>query len=168
MDKMIFGANWYVDTLNCRKRLEEVKLPTLSKNMEEFQPGGSHFALAIPDAIKELEAEFSLKGAHDDVRSLFGREPGDWTNFYYYERLRDIERGLDVGRVVQLRGLVSEVEQANVKGKKADATKYKVGSIVLYRDKVDGRNVHLFDFFNNRLVMDGVDYTAAHNRLIAA
>ena len=168
MDRLIMGANWYVDTLNCRKRLESVKLPQLAKDTEEFRPGGSFFTLSIPDAIKELEAEFSLKGVHEDVRSLFGREPGDWTNFYYYERLKDIDRNVNVGRVVRLKGLVSEVEQAEVKGKKGEVTNYKIGSIVLYQDRVDGRDVHLFDFFNNKLKINGVDYTAEHNRIIAA
>lgn len=170
MDRMIMGANWYVDTINQRLRLESVQLPQLTKDMEEFTPGGGFFTLSIPGSIKELEAPFSLNGSHDDVRSLFGREPGDWTNFFYYERLRDITKdaGKNYGRVVQLKGLVNEVEQSEVKGKKGEATKYKIGTIVRYRDVVDGRVVHLFDYFANRLVINGQDYTAEHNRLIAA
>lgn len=31
MDRVIYGANWYVDTLNQRLRLDTVQLPNLSR-----------------------------------------------------------------------------------------------------------------------------------------
>lgn len=167
-DSVIYGANWYIDTLNCRKRLDEVQVPRLAKAKETFIAGGGFFRLAVPSEIEELEAPFGLFGSHEDVRSLFGREPGDWTTFYYYERLRDIINGRNRGRLVILKGLVNETEQPKVKGKRADMTRYTVGSIILYHDVVDGRTVHKFDFDNNQLVINGIDYSAEHNRLIAA
>ncbi|WP_020185960.1 phage major tail tube protein [Methylopila sp. 73B] len=168
MDSLIQGANWFVDTLNQRLRIAKLQLPTLSKEMTTLKPGGGFYQLDVPDEVKALESPFSLNGSHGDVRSLFGREAGDWTNFFYYERLRDIQAGSNVGRVVRLKGLLTEVEQAEVAGKKAEETNYKVGTIVLYHDIVDGQTIHKFDFFNNQLVINGVDYTAEHNRLIAA
>lgn len=167
-DSVIMGANWYVDTLNCRKRLTRARLPRLNKARDAFVAGGGFFRVAMPQEIEELESPFSLRGAHEDVRGLFGREPGDWTTFYYYERLRDIMSGINRGRVVILKGLINEVEQPQVEGKRADTANYTVGSIVLYHDLVDGRTVHKMDFFNNQLVMNGVDYSQEHNRMIAA
>ncbi|PWV97698.1 hypothetical protein DFR52_106223 [Hoeflea marina] len=168
MDRIIHGANWYVDTLNQRLRLADITLPALNRAKETLQLGGGFFNLAIPYEIEELEAPFSLNGAHEDIRGLFGREPGDWTTFYYYERLRDIVKGENKGRVVILKGLVNEVTQAKVTGKKGDATGYKVGSIIEYRDIVDGKEIHRFDVFNNHLVIDGVNYSNSHNEIIAA
>ena len=168
MDGVIMGANWYVDTLNQRKRLARVRLPRLQKAREAYVAGGGFFRFSMPMEIEELEAPFSMHGSHDDVRSLFGREPGDYTTFFYYERLRDIMVGENRGRVVRLKGLINEVEQAQVEGKKGDTTNYTVGSIVLYHDIVDGRTIHKFDFENNQLVINGVDYSQEHNRLIAA
>lgn len=168
MENLIMGGNMWVDTLNLRLGLESAKLPTLSKESEDFSPGGSFFQLAMPGEIKGLEAEISLRGSPPAMRSLFGREPGDWTTFFWYERIRNAVRGENVGRVVRLKGLVSEVEQGEVKGKKGEVDKYKIATIVRYDDRVDGKVVHLFDFFKNRLVINGVDYTAEHNRLIAA
>lgn len=168
MDSIIMGGNWYVDTLNCRKRLARARMPRLSKAREDYVTGGGFFRVSLPQEIEGLEAPFSLHGSHEDVRSLFGREPGDWTSFYYYERLRDIMEGRNRGRVVTLKGLVNEVEQPQVEGKKADTSNYTVGSVVLYHDIVDGKTVHKFDFFANKLIINGVDYSEEHNRLIAA
>lgn len=167
-DSVIMGANWWCDTLNCRKRLERAQLPRLNKARDAFVAGGGFFKMAMPQEIEELEAKISLRGSHEDVRGLFGNEPGDWTTFYYYERLRDIMAGKNRGRVVIMRGLLQEVEQAQVQGKKAEPTNYTFGSIVLYQDITDGKVIHLMDFDNNRLVMNGQDYSAEHNRLIAA
>lgn len=165
MDSIISGATWYVDTLNQRLRLDTMRLPALTRVSDRASVGW--FSLGIPGEIDELTAEFQLRGSHADVRSLFGREPGDWTNFYYYERLRDIVNGVNKGRVVILKGLVSEVEQPETTGKKANGpTRYKVGSIVEYRDMMDGKAIHWFDIFRNKLVINGVDYTAEANQIV--
>lgn len=167
-DSVIQGANWWCGTLNCRKRMEFVQLPRLSKARDAFVAGGGFFRMSMPGEIEELEARLGLRGSHEDLRGRFGAEPGDWTTFTYYERLRDLMQGKNRGRVVTLVGLVQEVEQPRVTGKRADVTNYGFGSIVYYEDIVDGKVVHLMDFDNNRLVMNGVDYSAEHNRLIAA
>ncbi|WP_246775854.1 phage major tail tube protein [Methylobacterium aquaticum] len=167
-DRVIMGANWYVDRLNCRLGLVQCRMPRLTKAKDAFVAGGGFFRLAIPYEIEELEAQFSMRGSHEQVRKLFGYEPGEYTTFYYYERLRDIMAGRNVGRVVMLKGLVNEVEQSQVRGKKGEDVQYTIGSIVLYHDIHDGQTVHKFDFRNNQLVMDGVDYSLEHNQLVAA
>lgn len=168
MDSLIYGANWYVDTLNQRLRLDTAQMPTLSRVNETIQLAGGWMAFEHPGEIEPLTAPFTLKGAHSDIRSLFGREPGDWTSFYYYERLRDIQNGINKGRVVILKGLIGSVSQPRVSGRAGGMTDYQVASIVSYKDVVDGEIVHLFDFFANKIVIDGVDYSADHNAIIAA
>lgn len=168
MDRVIYGANWYVDTLNQRLRLDTVQLPNLSRVQDTITLAGSWMSFENPGEIEPLTAPFSLHGSHDDIRSLFGREAGDWTTFYYYERLRDLQAGKNVGRVVILKGLISAVSQPRVAGKRGGQTEYQVGSIVSYEDIVEGKRIHLFDFFANKMVINGVDYSAEHNAIIAA
>ena len=180
MDGLIRGANWYVEELNCRLRLETVKLPTLSREMQQYATGGGFFSLELPAEINPLSAEATMNGAHDDLRSRFGREPGDWTTCYYYESLLNVfptngsaEQTTSgpkrSGRIVILKGLLNEVDQSEVRGvKPAGATRFNWSSIVLYHDIVDGRTIHKFDFANNTLIINGVNYTAEHNRIIAA
>jgi P2 family phage contractile tail tube protein len=170
MDSIIRGANWYVEELNQRKRLEEVTLPALKREMTKFAMGGGYFGLELPAEISPLSAEASMNGSHDDIRSRFGREPGDWTTCYYYEALLNAFPTGDStgqpklkGRVVILKGLLNEVTQAGVKGVNASGqTKFTWSSIVLYHDVVDGRTIHKFDIANNTLSTKVPSLTAIH------
>lgn len=177
MDSIIRGANWYVEELNQRKRLEECRLPRLSREMTQMVLGGGFFGLELPAEIAPLTAEASLNGSHDDIRSRFGREPGDWTTCYYYESLLNVfptgaagaGKPTLKGRVVILKGLLNEVEQPAVRGVKAGGqTRFTWSSIILYHDVVDGRTIHKFDVENNTLIINGQNYTAEHNRILAA
>lgn len=168
MDRIIRGANWWMEEINQRLRTKTAKLPDLKRTTDKFVAGGGFFTFSMPGEIDELDAEFELNGAHEDVRGRFGREAGDWTTITYYERLANIgPAGLaNIGRVVRIKGLVTEVAQSKVEGQKADAVKVKFSSIVLYQDVVGGKIVHKFDYFNNKLIMNGIDYGAEHNRLL--
>ena len=166
-DRVIMGANWYVDSINCAKRLDSVTLPRLSKAKDRFVAGGGWMALGLPQEIEELTCSVVMKGNHEDIRGLFGAEPGDWTNFYYYERLRDIMAGKDVGRVVAITGLLEEVQQPRINGRRADNTTYTIGSIITYSDVINGVKVHYMDFDTNALVMNGKDYSTAANTMLA-
>lgn len=182
MDNVIRGANWYVEEINCRLRLDEVKLPVLKREMTTLSLGGGYFGLELPGEISPMMAESSLNGSHADLRSRFGREPGDWTTFYYYEALLNVfpqpvsgqsQQGAGgpklKGRIVTMKGLLNEVEQPGVKGLKASgATRMRWSTIVLYQDIVDGVTVHKMDVQNNELIINGQNYTAEFNRLIAA
>ena len=166
-DRVIMGANWYVDSINCAKRLESVTLPRLNKAVDRFVSGGGWMAISVPTEIEELTATVTMKGAHEDIRGLFGNEPGDWTTFYYYERLRDIMAGRDTGRLVKMTGLLQEVQQPRITGKRADMTTYTIGSIITYADVINGTKVHYMDFDTNSLVMNGKDYSSAANTMLA-
>ena len=168
MDRVVYGGNLYIGTINQRKRLVEAMVPAIERAKESFILGGGHFSFGLPYEVQDLEMNFTLNGNHKDVRSLVGREPGDWTDFYWYERLRDVFRGQNVGRIVIVKGLLTKVEPTTVKGLKGEGTKYTVGSIIDYRDIEGGAMVHQMDIENNRLVMNGVDYSRRHNELIAA
>jgi len=158
-----------------------VKLPTLSREMVPLAMGGGFFAIELPSEIQPLTAEATLNGSHADIRSRFGREPGDWTTCYYYESLLNVFPASGtgeqqaatgpsrMGRIVILKGLLNEVDQPEVRGlKPSGATRFNWSSIVHYHDSVDGRVIHKFDIATNTLIINGVNYTAEHNRLIAA
>lgn len=173
MDRIIHGSNWYCNEINQRLRIDETTLPVLTREMSSYVLGGGYFGLDLPAEIKALTAEMQVNGAHEDLRSRFGREAGDWTTVTYYESLLDVFAGSGTpklnGRVVFLKGLLNEYTPGGVKGLKASgATKLQFSSIVLYQDIFNGKTIHKFDVQNNVLIIDGVNYTAEHNRLIAA
>lgn len=173
MDRIIRGANWYCENTNQALRTETVKLPNLEREMEGLSMGGSFFALELPGQIKALDTEIEVNGSHEDLRGLFGREPGDWTKLVYYENLLNVfPEGENAGpklkgRTVIMKGLLVKVDQPSVKNVKPDGkTKLTWGSLILYHDLVDGKTIHKFDVKNNKLVIDGKNYTAEHNRLL--
>ncbi|MBB4066283.1 phage major tail tube protein [Gellertiella hungarica] len=181
MDRIIRGANWYCNEINQRLRVDETTLPELSREMMSFVMGGGYFAMELPAEIQPLTCEQTVNGVHEDLKSRFGREPGDWTTVTYYENLLnvfpqsangEVQAGAKpqlTGRVVFLKGLLNGYAQAGVKGMKSSgATRLRWSSIVLYHDIFNGKTVHKFDLQNNTLIIDGVNYTAEHNRLIAA
>ena len=171
MDRIIYGGNMYLNSANLRLSLAKAKLPDLKRAREKMVLGGGFFSVGIPYEIEELESTFSLNGGHEYVRAEFGKEPGDYSTLYWYERLRDIRvesEKRNIGRVVMLKGLLDEVGQPEVQGKKAGETNYRFSTIVDYRDIVDGREIHRFSIQNNTLIINGVNYSEEHNNLIAA
>jgi P2 family phage contractile tail tube protein len=169
MERIIYGSNWWMGTLNLRLMVAAGKLPDLKRTMEKLPTSGSWFNLSLPYELEELQAEFDLNGPDERIRSRFGREPGDWTTLYYYERIRDCKAGKNIGRAVALKGLINDITPQRTRQLRGeDTSKVMMSSIVLYHDQQDGRTVHKFDFFNNQLVIDGIDYSAEHNQIIAA
>ncbi|EAU40147.1 hypothetical protein FP2506_11342 [Fulvimarina pelagi HTCC2506] len=166
MDSIIHGANWYVGEINCKKRLEAVALPDLRMARERMAFGW--FGFELPTDIEPPTFEFGVYGSHRDLQSRFGREAGDWTTFTYYERLRDITKGQNKGRVVIIKALIMDVRHPRVIGKRADATRYGGGGVWFYHDIFDGETIHKFSVENQTLVIDGIDYSSEGNRLIAA
>ncbi|SCM75451.1 conserved hypothetical protein [uncultured Pleomorphomonas sp.] len=164
---VVFGGNLWLKDVNLALSVSRGKLPDLRRAMTDIGSSGSYFGMQIPGEIEALTAEFDLNGPDKRIRARFGREPGDWTELYWYERIRDIVAGKDVGRMVYLKGLVNELTTASTSKGRADGPfGFKFTTIVHYLDREDGQTIHKFDYFNNTLVCDGEDLTATHNSLI--
>lgn len=180
MDGLVRGSNWYCEEINQRIRVDETTLPALRREMMPAVMGGGFFAFEMPAEIQPLTAEMTVEGVHSDLKTRFGREPGDWTTVTYYERILNVfpsnstgETGngaaANLGRVVFLKGLLNEYAQGGTKGQKSSGkTRLVWSSIVLYHDIMDGKTVHKFDIQNNTLIIDGINYSAEHNRMIRA
>lgn len=173
MDSIIRGANWYCENTNQAFRTEQVQLPDLEREMDTLSISGGFFALDLPGQVKALTSEIEVNGSHDDLRSNFGREPGDWSKVVYYESLLNVFPTGDntgpklKGRVVIMKGLLIKVGQPAIKNIKAGGTtKYTWGTLILYHDMVDGKTIHKVDVPRNVLVINGKNYTAEHNRLL--
>ncbi|TPQ48695.1 hypothetical protein C2U72_22385 [Prosthecomicrobium hirschii] len=165
---VIYGGNVWLKTDNLALSLAKAKMPDLKRAMSDINASGSYFGLQIPAEIEALTAEFEVNGPDKRVRIRFGRDPGDWTELYYYERIREVVAGVDIGRTVYLKGLINEIDaQETEKTKAAGTMKFRMSTIVHYHDRQDGRTTHKFDYFTNTVVVDGVDLTSSHNQILA-
>lgn len=147
MDNVIRGGNWYFDVLNLWRILDEVTVPEIKHAEDDFVPGGHMLGVKWQEEISALEATIKTKTADPDLQGLVGRLPGDYVTATWYENLLSFRTGQNRGRVIAMKGLVTESRQNAVRGHKAAGREYKFSNIVYYHDVVDGRSIHRFDFF---------------------
>lgn len=147
MDNVVRGGNWYFGVLNAWRVLDEVELPELAFEGDEFTPGGHMMGVDWPEALKAPKATIKLRNDDPRVRGLCGRQPGDYVDATWYENLASYRTGEEKGRVIILKGLVNTVKPDTRKGLKAAGTSYDFSTLVFYHDIVDGQTVHKFDFF---------------------
>lgn len=147
MDNIIRGGNWYFDTLNTWRVLDEVEVPEISHAEDDFVPGGHMMGVNWQEEVKSLTARIKTKTADPQIQGLVGRLPGNYVTATWYENLLSFRTGENRGRVIVLKGLVTGSKQAAVKGHKAAGRDYTYSNIVYYHDMVDARSVHKFDFF---------------------
>lgn len=179
MDGIVRASNWYCNEINQRLRIEEVIPPELKRDMAPMLLG--YFGVELPMEISPLTSEMTVNGIHADLKNRFGREPGDWTTISYYESLLNVFPSNSTGnighnggpalrgRTLFLKGLLNHYGQGGQKHMKPSGpVKLTWSTIVLYHDIIDGVTVHKFDLQNNILIIDGVNYTANSNQLIAA
>jgi phage tail tube protein FII len=145
MDNVIRGGNWYFNEINTWRVLDTVQVPNLKYALESFTAGGHMMGVEWPEELEPLTSTIKLKTNDPDLRALCGRQPGNYVTGTYYENLASFRDGSNKGRVLQLKGLISEVAQDEVKSLKAAMVTYTFSTIVLYRDMVDGRVIHQFN-----------------------
>ncbi|WP_182085200.1 phage major tail tube protein [Aureimonas sp. ME7] len=165
-DRVILGGNWYIQEINQAHRIAECGLPDLRMNTEQFVMSGGYFTFDSPTEVSALGFEIALQGAHEAVRGRFGREPGDWTTFTYYERTKDLDTNKNFSRVVSITGLVNGIANPRIVGRRPGVTRYAGGSVWKYIDIQDGKVIHRFDFRRNILVADGVEISATGNDIL--
>jgi hypothetical protein len=152
MESVVRGHNWYFDAgngspLNCWRVLDEVELPEISFNTDDFAPGGHMMGVAWAEELQSLKATVKLRTDDASVRALCGRQPGDYITCTHYENLRSYRDGSERGRVITIKGLLNAVKADTRKGLKAAGTSYEFSTIVGYLDSYNGAAVHRFDLF---------------------
>lgn len=147
MDHIVRGGNWYFESFNAWRVLDEVNLPEVAFATEGFTPGGHIMSVDWPEELQALKATIKLKSDDPRIRALCGRQPGDYVSATYYENQRSFRTGENKGRVITMKGLLNSVKADVRKGVKSSMTEYEFGTIVRYEDVVDGVVVHRFDQF---------------------
>ncbi len=147
MDSIVRGGNWYFGVLNAWRVLDEVTLPEITFNTDDFTPGGHVMGVSWMEDLQPLKATIKMRSDDPRIRALCGRQPGDYIDATYYENLRSFRTGENKGRVITMKGLITSIKADARKGVKASGTEYEFSSIVRYEDVVDGVVVHRFDQF---------------------
>ena len=147
----------FVDGRGYIGKAEECVLPKLSLNTKEFEAGGMPAPTDIDMGLKKLEASANFAEHDPELFSLFGLVNGKDVTMTF--RGAFCGGGETVERVVQLRGLVTELDSGT--WKKGEKPPVKVSmSVRYYKDTIGGREVAEVDVVNNIRVIDGVDQLA--------
>lgn len=147
MDNIVRGGNWFFAELNLWRVLDEVTLPEFKHADDDFTPGGHHMAVKWQEETQSLEATVKTKSTDPEIQGLIGRLPGDYITATWYENLRSFRTGANRGRVIIMKGLILDGKQSAVKGLKSAGREYRFSNVIFYHDMVDGKAIHLLDFF---------------------
>lgn len=147
MDYVVRGANVFFNTFNAWQVIDELGIPDLKRTVDKFVSGGNVLGVEFPEEFEPIKASIKLKTDDPRIRSLCGHEPGNYDTLTYYENLTSYRSGKNVGRVITLTGLITEVKADKRKGLKAAMTEYEFSTVTYYQDMVNGSIVHQFDFF---------------------
>jgi phage tail tube protein FII len=163
------AGNLYCEGVNGWLSLKSYKLPSPKVKTEQHLPGGGVMELDVPiGAIEPLALQFNLAGANPAFLGQFGMSLGQRKLYTVYELLVDEKDGTKRERIVTMRGLFSEADPDEMKGRGLQGYGYQIKSITNYEDVIEGYGVMArFDFFTNYWHGYGVDIgSAADNRIL--
>lgn len=169
MDNVIRGCNWWFDSLNTWKTLDEVRLSDFARATESFGSAAGNWEVAWPEGWQAMTATIKLRNNDPDIRGLCGKEPGDYTTAYYYEYLKSYRSGEEKGRVIVLKGLINSIKDDPKARMKASGIEYDFSTVVLYHDMFDGRSIHKLDYFAGpgSTIINGATPFAGMARILA-
>lgn len=163
------AGNLYCEGVNTWLSLGGYKLPAPKGKTEQHLPGGGVMELDVPiGAIEPLELQFNLKGAPPSVLGQFGTSLDERKLYTIYELMVDELDGTRRERVVTMRGLFSEADPDEMKGRGVNGYAYKIKSITNFEDVIEGYGIIArFDFkTNTRLGYLGSGSSDRDNRIL--
>lgn len=145
--------------------VDEVKLPKLSRKMEDFQGGGMVAPVEIDLGNEKLELEFTGGGFIEDVIKQYGATKASAVLLRFAGAYQRDDTG-DVKAVeIVVRGRHKEIDPGDAKV--ADKGKFSVKSALsYYKLTVDGVTIIEIDVLNFIFNVNGVDMLAAQRKAI--
>ncbi|MBB4728253.1 phage major tail tube protein [Xanthomonas arboricola] len=145
----------------------EVKLPTLSRKMEEYRGGGMNGPVDIDFGQEKIELEWKCGGMMRSVLNQYGATTHNAVQLRFagaYQR--DDSGAVDAVEFV-VRGRHKEIDPGT--GKSGDDTEFSVKtSASYYKLMINGSTVIEIDLINMVEIVNGVDLLAPHRRAIGA
>lgn len=145
--------------------LSNIKLPSMEELYVDHRPGGGPVTIEIDTGWQKLNCDFTLAGWTPQVASLIDSwNPNDnW--FFMYGLIRNRVNGSSQQAMAKMRGRLGKADpQAWERGQLMHWA-YSIKGIVHYELFFDrnGAPTYFWDFFNNQLVVNGVDRNADLN-----
>ncbi|NJL50401.1 MAG: hypothetical protein HC909_01450 [Blastochloris sp.] len=162
------AGNLYCEGVNAWLALKNYKLPAPQVKTETHLPGGGVMDLDVPlGAIEPLSLAFNLVGANPAFLGLFGMSLAQRRLYTIYELLTNEQDGTKRERIITMRGVFSEADPDEMKGRGLMGYGYQIKSITNYEDVIEGHGIIArFDFWTNSWQGYGVNIGSDENRIL--
>ncbi|SMQ97119.1 phage major tail tube protein [Xanthomonas fragariae] len=167
LPKKLKALNLFNDGESYLGQVVEVKLPTLTRKMEEYRGGGMNGPVNIDFGQEKIEVEWKCGGMMRSVLNQYGAISHNAVQLRFagaYQR--DDNGAVDAVEFV-VRGRHSEIDPGT--GKSGDDTEFSVKTAAsYYKLMINGSTVIEIDLMNMIEIVNGVDLLAPHRRAIGA
>jgi hypothetical protein len=158
LDNILKNMNLFVDGRGLAGNIEEITLPKLTSKTEEFRNGGMDAPIEVEMGMEKLESDFTLTKFSKEVLSLWGLATGNIKPLTIRGSLSS-EDGTETGVIINLRGMIKEVDMGSWKPGDKSVTKFAV-ALRYYKLTVGGQVIHEIDVPNMIRIIGGVDQLA--------
>lgn len=145
----------------------ELKLPTLTRAMEDYRGGGMSGPVKIDNGQEALELEHKYGGFMRSVLRQYGATRHDAAQLRFAGAYQRDDTGATDSVEIVVRGRHSEIDMGTAKA--GDDTEFTVKTACsYYKLMVNGVTVIEIDLVNMIEIVDGVDRLADQRRAIGA
>ena len=144
----------------------ELKLPALQAIYADHHGGGARVAVEFEMGIQKLEPTFKLMGIDPDVLVQFGLGSRMKHVYTAYGHVRDRRTGADIESKAIMEGRLGKVEAEAFTRGEAQGHDYAINEVTHYELWFNDKAKIVWDFFENRWEVDGVDQNAVSNRIL--
>lgn len=146
-------------------QVAEVKLPTLTRSMEEYRGGGMSGPVKIDNGQEGIELESKFGGLMRSILSQYGVTAHDGVQLRFAGAYQRDDLGTVDAVEIVVRGRHEEIDMGTAKA--GDDTEFTVKTTCsYYKLVINGTTVIEIDFVNMIEVVDGVDRLAEQRRAI--
>lgn len=159
--RVLKDFNLFIDGEGYIGRAEEVTLPVLEMNTDEYRGAGMDAPIDIDVGLNKLRVSLSLKDFDDRVHRVFAKPELPITVRGEIQAQGEPSRAV----LAQMRGMFTKVDpgtwQTGSPGKLAGE-----GTLTFYKLTINGREAAYIDIMNTVRRIDGVDHLADRRAIL--
>lgn len=145
--------------------VESIKLPKLSRKLEDFRGGGMDGAVGIDLGQEKLESEFACGGLMTQVFEQYGTTKVGGVLLRFAGSYQADDTAAISSVEVVMRGRHAEIDMGDAKAGDKGGLTVK-SSLTYYKLTVDGKEIIEIDLLNMIFIVNGKDMLAEHRKAI--
>lgn len=162
--KILKNFNLFVDGRGYAGQVDELQLPTLGLQVEDFRAGGMDAPIAVEMGQEKLEATFTLSGYDNATLALWGVGEGSLVPFVARGAIESLDGSVQPVKVT-MSGTVRSVAPGAWQAGQKSSLQFTL-DLRSYKYEQDGAVLHDIDVINMVRIVNGVDRLASQRAAI--